>query len=671
MRYEWKKISRSAVILLMAVVLVNAWMFYSHCQQPYDGYSLSQIQEVFYWSEEAITQKDAALGGQIISTGPDGLIKQSLYKAVNTRRDFDYANYLQSFLDDIEVRIQSGLFGDQNSFAVKSMIETQAIYQPLCKLQVEPTFSGSLEVWNDWQISDLFFLFFGCVSSMFLLTQEWRSGVYALLKPTKKGRGSLYLRKFCVMSAAIFVGFLLIYGTDLAICGYLFGFGDLARPIQSAYGFQECPAALTVLGYLLSYFGAKLLWGWALCGVFFAICSVMRSVSTVLLCTVGILFVSLAMDTADNLWLRTFSLTAAVNEQLFLQCRFLNFFGTPLRQLPLLLGFCGMLVPLSCGFGFVAYIKSPAVISDKGKGTLRLHILYCHTNLFLHEMYKCLWTHKVIILLLVLLAIQIFSYSDFDKPNSEWDYYYRQYSNQLSGPPSMNSDQFLAEEQARFDRIYDEIADCYERAHGDTAVAELLSADLQNELRAEPAFFSAREQYENLQADEHYVYRTGYDRLFEKEGQRDYLLNTIKLLCFLILSFSGTFAVEQETGMEVLQVSIGVKRKLLHRKLVVCGIILLVAFVLAHLPQYLAVLHNYGLPEQGAVVSSLSVLAAFPGNWTIRSTLWIIRLLRLLLSTAASLLILKISQKTGNQVLTVLLGFGLLVLPATVILLLL
>ena len=54
-----------------------------------------------------------------------------------------------------------------------------------------------------------------------------------LLRPTKKGHGALYLRKFAVMTAAVLLGFLLICGVDLAIAVRLFGIDDLSRPISS------------------------------------------------------------------------------------------------------------------------------------------------------------------------------------------------------------------------------------------------------------------------------------------------------------------------------------------------------------------------------------------------------------------------------------------------------
>lgn len=673
MRYEWKKISRTAVLLLVAMVLVNGVMFYNHCADLYDGYSLSQIEEVFSWPETAINARDEELGGPSLITGPDGLLtRQSLLKAVEARRNFDYSAYLQDLLNDLSLRIRSGFFGDENSFTVRSMEQTREVYQQLMPLQVTPTFSGSLEVWNGWQLSDLFFLVFGCVPCLFLLTQERRSGLYALLKPTKNGRSNLYFRKAFVMLGFVLLGFLLIYGVDLAICGHLFGFGDLKRPIQSAYGFQSCPAALTLVGYFMFYFGTKLLWGWALCSLFFALCAALRSVTTVLLSVAGILAVVVAMGASDNLWLRTFSLTRlSANEEILLNCHFLNFFGTPVRQLPVFLGFCGVLLLLSFGAGWFAFVKSPAVALDKRGGTLRLHVFHRHTNLLLHEGQKLLWTQGALALLVVLLLVQVVSYREFDTPNSEWEYYYRHYSSQLSGAPSSASDQFLADEAARFQKIYEEIEKYYALANGDTELAELMTLDLQNELRAEPAFLAAMAQYEGLQPGESYVYRTGYERLLGQEGQRDGLRNCIKLFSFLILAFSGVFAVEQETGVEVLQTTAGARRKLRRRKCIVCAVVMLMAALLAYLPQYFAVLHNYGLPVQGALASSLPILAAFPGNLTIQGALWFIAALHLLISAAAAALVLFLSRKTGNQVLTVLLGFGLLVLPTTVALLVL
>lgn len=200
--------------------------------------------------------------------------------------------------------------------------------------------------------------------------------------------------------------------------------------------------------------------------------------------------------------------------------------------------------------------------------------------------------------------------------------------------------------------------------------AQLAAEPLQAKLRSEEAFQDAKQQYESLREGQDFVYRTGYERLYGRLGQQDDLTNAVKLLLYLILVFSGVFAVEQETGMEVLLQSTGVKRKVAVRKLINCAIVLLIGFCVCFVPQYLAVRVNYGLPNLGAQANSLGIFDSFSDGWTIRAVLLTTGLTRLLLTTAVGAGILLLSKKTGSRIITILLSAGILVLPVLALLLL-
>lgn len=196
-------------------------------------------------------------------------------------------------------------------------------------------------------------------------------------------------------------------------------------------------------------------------------------------------------------------------------------------------------------------------------------------------------------------------------------------------------------------------------------------ATLQEELVAEQPFLDAVAQYEALREGQSYIYRSGYERLYGTEARKENLLNAMKWMLFLILASSGVFAVEHETGMDVIQTSVGAKRKIARYKLISCAILLTLSFGVVYLPQYLAISANYGLPETGAMANSLSLFHALSDNWSVRGALMLIGSIRLLLGAGAGALILFFSRKVGDKTTTLLLGIGCLLLPAAVLLLLL
>lgn len=682
MRFEWKKISGYVLVLLILAVAANAWLFYRHCTDDAQGYTFDQLRQKFDCSTEALEAENAELEQRAFFGDPnendadDSLVTGSvknelrLNHAILDRHSVEYSAYLNSVQTEADFRIQSGMFGDESSFSVRSMQKTKEIYGRLYGLPVVPTFSGVTEAFRSWRLSDLLFLFFVCAPSLFLLTQERRSGLLALLRPTKHGHGALYLRKFAAMTGIVLLGFLLIYGADLAITVSLFGVGELSAPIQSFYGFHTCPTPLTLAGYLIQFFGAKLLWGWCIGTVFFALCACLTQIPALFGAAFGVVALALGMGASKSLWLRAMSLLRLSDtESLFTQCIFLDFFGTPVRQVPVSIGFLVLLVSVCFAIGWVAFVRQPVSAAAKSIGTLRLHGLKRHTNLFLHEGQKLWITHGALLATVVLIVIQIGSYRSFDAPSDTRSYYYKIYAEALSGAPCEASDRYLAEEQAHYNNIHEEIASIYAAAGEDTFAAQLAAEPLQAKLRGEEGFQEAKRQYESLREGQYFVYRTGYERLCGRLGQQEDLGNAVKLLLYLILVFSGVFAVEHETGMEILLQSAGAKRRVAVRKLIHCIIILLIGFCVCFVPQYLAVRANYGLPNLGAQANSLDIFGSFSDGWTIRAVLLTTGLARLLLSAAAGAIILFLSKKTGSRITTILLSIGLLLLPALALLL--
>lgn len=684
MRYEWKKLGRGILVLLLAAVVANAWLFYRHCTAPVDGarYTLLQVQEKMSWSTQELQEETDYLEERILSADPldilsdESLLTGDVYderrlnQAVLARKEFSYREHIERVLNDAEFRISSGLFGEQTGFAVRSMERIKAIYAPLANLPVQPVFCAGAETLTDWTLSDIFFLMFGFLPPLVLLIQERRNGLTSLLRPTKKGRGRLYLRKYAVAVSSVLAGFVLIYGGDLLISDVLFGGCDLSQPIQAVYGFESCPIPLTILGYSLLFSILKLLWGLTIATIIFSLCAMVSRISTVFLCVLGAGLLAVGMSLSTNLWLRAFSLVSLADTPLLLrQCLFVDFFDHPVRQLPVSVCFCGATTLICFAMGLFAFCRVPAVVSVAERQKLSFSFLHRHTSLFLHEGAKLWLTQGGLLLAAVFLTVQVISYHNYDKPNSAWDHYYQQYAQTLSGLPDSSKDTFLAAERARFADIHSQITQIYAAAGDDVGTAQLAAEKLQAKLNPEEAFEAAAAQYEALQAGQSFVYRSGYERLFGVFGRMEILLDTIKLLVFLVLILSGLFAIERESGMEIILTTSGARKKVRKRKLLHCGLITLLGFLLAVLPQLLAVIQNYGLPNMDALANSLPFFSAFPKGWTILGALIFCGAIRLALSGLSSAVITFLSYRLGNKVLTTLTATVSLVIPHMILLL--
>lgn len=676
MRWELRKIltNRYVLLLLAAALTLNGVLFYNHCTESSAGYTQLQIRQKYEQGIDVAAELEeleqrmweTAADASLI-TG-DVVAEYHLDEAVLERMEEaqGYGQFLREIQAQASARIRSGLSGSAGSGGVRAQERLIALYHGLEGLKPEVSFSGGIEVFDGWCVTDLMVLVFGCSAGLLLLVQERRLGLLMLLRPTRRGHEVLYLRKFGAMTALLLLSFAALYGTNLGISAVVLGLGNLRRPIQSVYGFRACPVPLTVLGYLAYFLGRKLLWAWSGSALFFLLCVRTDRPAVPVLTAAGITGLTLALGSGTNLWLRAASLSRQMDVAgLYQSCLLLNFFGIPVQERLVGLVF-------SCGVGCGSFTAGlalfctgrtvPAARRGQGRRTLS------HTNLGCHEGYKIWISGGAAALLLLFLAAQWGIYRAFPTRLNEEQQYDRQYSAVLSGRPTDEKEAYLQAEAARFEQIQREIDAVYSQV-ADEAVAGQAAQSLQRQLRPMAALDRAKEQYEQLQEGQSYVYAAGYERLFGTQGIRDDLRSLALLFLFLSAALSGVFATEEETGVAVLQNTAGATKRVACRKFVWSGLLLVLFLGIAFLPQLMAVRGLYGLDQLGAPAGSLPVFRGVPAWWPIWvlfATTWVIRLL---IGAAGVTLVLALSKKTGNTVATLLLSVGFLVLPALIFML--
>ena len=136
-----------------------------------------------------------------------------------------------------------------------------------------------------------------------------------------------------------------------------------------------------------------------------------------------------------------------------------------------------------------------------------------------------------------------------------------------------------------------------------------------------------------------------------------------KLFFFLTVALSAVFAMEQETGVAVLQTAAGANGRVLRRKLLLTAVLVLLMVTAAFLPRLLAVRGAYGLPEWGAQANSLPLLSGVPAGWRIRTVLGLRALVHVLFGAGGAAVILLLSRKTRSTIQTMLIAAGILVVP--------
>ncbi|MFQ9053107.1 MAG: hypothetical protein ACLR5H_08005 [Oscillospiraceae bacterium] len=122
-----------------------------------------------------------------------------------------------------------------------------------------------------------------------------------------------------------------------------------------------------------------------------------------------------------------------------------------------------------------------------------------------------------------IFAVIALLYGRFTPERSEFEVYYRNYSEFLSGAPSQEKDAYLASEQARFGELNEQLVELGRR-YPDSLTFDREAGPIRNQLHAEDAFHMAQNQYRALRPGQVYLYQTGYQRLLGADALRQDVL---------------------------------------------------------------------------------------------------------------------------------------------------
>ena len=154
-----------------------------------------------------------------------------------------------------------------------------------------------------------------------------------------------------------------------------------------------------------------------------------------------------------------------------------------------------------------------------------------------------------------------------------------------------------------------------------------------------------------------------HEKPFFRHGKKRDLLSLLIMQLFMVLSLSGVFVIEKETGVVVLQTCLHAKEAVRGRKLLLAFLSACAEVTVAFLPRILLITDKFRLPLFSAPAGSLSIFAELPQAvkiWHVFVLYWVIRLF---IAAADALIILRISKKTESLSAAVLINSAILVLP--------
>ena len=522
-------------------------------------------------------------------------------------------------------------------------------------------FLGGPEVLLSFHLTDALALLFPLAAGLTLLTHERAAGLVNLTRPTRFGRSRVYGRKLAAAVTLSTAGFVLLYGINTLIAGLLYGFAELDAPVQSLYGFAACPYRMTVGELLALAAGLKYLWLLCSTALIFLLCARASNAAAAVGCAAVCGGIAALMAGSTQLWLRNLSLWQLADGQAL--CReavYLNLLGSPQDRVLLGAIFLAALAVIAGIGGAALYAQTPGGSGRRVTFTWSLPRPR-HTCLAGHELYKALISRCGLWILLAFFAVIALLYGRFTPERSEFEVYYRNYSEFLSGAPSQEKDDYLASELARFDGLNEQLAELAQQ-YPDAAAFDREAEPIRNQLRMEDAFHLAQNQYRALRPGQVYLYQTGYQRLLGADALRQDVLELGGAFLAAALLLFGSFAGERESGVEALLTASPRRKSVVQWKCVIAGGYVLLLTLALWLPGLLTVQGAYGPLDMAAQANSVQCLSALSADWTVGGVVLALLASRLLLLAASAATVMLLSRRCA-VVPALLLSLLLLLLP--------
>lgn len=609
----------------------------------------NDILENAFWGKESVE----------VTLTSDVYTEKKLFSNVLQRVEpvAQYSSILSEIDDNAETLKLSGFYSQQ-SFGYRNIQKTQAKYRSLQEVAPEIFYSGAVELLPGDRITDFILVLLCLLAGLELIASERFNGTLALVKPTAKGSVLLITAKILSGLLAVFIGTVILYGTNLLIGLIRCGTIPLNAPIQSVYGFIRSPWNISIFLYIVGFFLTKYLWAAAVMAIVFLSCRLGRSI--VECCAIFLLFAALSFLMRGSV----ISLFYTGNTvSLFAEYQNLNILGCPVSTFVASLAVLLLFSTACFAATGILHRKATAIVPDR-RIKKRHKAGRISTSLFACEGRKLFLTNGGIWVLVGLLAVQSVTYLNFDTYIDPKERMYMQYSEKLAGPASQEKEVFLEQEAAQFAQLYiqmDEYSADFSKGLLQREAYEVLISGITQQLEEEEVFLRAKNQYNQMKLQGcDYVCQTGYERLLGATGQQEIIALTIKLFIALILGLAAIHSVEYESNVAVLLHSVPRKRASEKTKLVLAVLYTSIAVTITYVPYFLALANAFDF--SGLLADAKSVPLLKIGTGTVVGSLIVYAMGLFCAALFVALLISWISKKSKSTVAAMLLS-ALMLIP--------
>lgn len=593
-----------------------------------------------------------------------------------------YDSYLKSIDANAKQMSQVSIFSNPSTFSYRNIQKTAIDIQALQGRTLSVDISKGVNMVTGFAGTDLIailLIFYICAR---LVMNEKEKGLLALVRPTFRGRGTLIRSKLCVVAFSCLFIEAALYAVNFAIAGYLYGFGDLLRSIQSVQGYNGSILQINVLQYFVVFLLTKLA-VYVITGfIVLFICVIVKNSATLYVSVAAVIGGECVLYAAIPSYssLGFFKYINIVNlvfvTPLYNNYLNIDLFGYPVNIL-LVAGIVGVVL-LALFFVASVWIFSYKKGNERENkfslfvSRLKLPTGGASVHIGNHEWYKLVVGNKAWIVILALLAIQVYGYSQYSYCLSTDEVYYKGYMQKLEGPITAEKTDYIVSEQKRFDDLQNAqklLSQQFESGKLSQSDYQTGSFALSQSMTGETAFDTVIQRYDYIKSAPSskklaFVYDGGYDKIFGNDSNYDDLMSALIMLIALIGLFASVFSSEYSSGaVNLISTCLKGRRHTVRMKLRLCVILTVPVFVICYAPNFINICHYYGFGQLGAPISSLPSFSSMPLSITILGYIIMLYSIRFIAAIVSVLIILFLSQLFKNTYITILISLGIFAGP--------
>ena len=586
-----------------------------------------------------------------------------------------YMDYRENIIASADRLSKLPIFSDADGFSRLNMEKTAEVYAGLPKISTVPGPGRGVVMASGYTGSVLFGIVFMIYIIFALVVREKEIGTLNLTRTTLKGHKSHGVSKLLVCMTLAFISVTVLELINWVLAGYMYGLGDLSRPIQSVPEYMTCVFEINVLEFALITVLFRILFVLMITVMVFFFACIGKTYLSMLLSLAavsgieGVLYFTISGNSIFGLFKYMNLFSGADTGFLFGDYINLNIFEKPIWYLPVYIGFTVLLLAVFCLLGVTAYDRISSTFGRSfriGADILPVKSL----SIFLQECFRYLFCEKAILIVLAFLVFRAVTFQPvremFSMPE---DIYYKQYMLQLSGLYSEEKEREIGKEWEAYEAIQEEYRENIVLTEDET-IKNLMSSKYQEETKKYAVLDRVESKGRYLKENGGaFVYEQGYRILTnDTPGEKDNRLLSVMAALLMLICAVFMYAPDYQSGVDrIVKTTAKGRKSLFIRREVLGTVILLLTFLITYIPFFVSVLNAYGDSGFSYPACSLSHLNWVPVWISIRGYLVLLSIVRFMILWLEMNLVYLISVKVRSISYTLIIGAALFVIPVVFI----